>query len=179
MAKKTGSSGAGEFTAEVEGLAYALIGAAAERDLGAVYGAVPAAMLAELARSLGPEVEFSPPPSYQAFMAAFGSLRVLDAAGEVAGFCVYTPREAEARTRALRVGPEVRLAADDHLVAFADAGGGGQWCFDTRAPGPEYPVCCHRPEAPRPARERDGHEYADFAAWLRGEVGEFGARGAA
>lgn len=170
-----------------EGLVYALIEAAAERDLHAVYGAVPG--LAAWALSLRPEVEFVPPPSYQEFMATFGSLRVLGSAGEVAGFCVYTPREADAHTKRLRVGPEVRWVDDDgvehpistdHLVAFADAGGGGQWCFDTRAPGPEYPVCCHQPDEPLFARKLDGsrvteekHDYPDFAAWLRGEVAEF------
>lgn len=193
MARKTGSKGKGGADG-LDALVYGLIAAAAERDLGAVYGAAPAAALDELAAALRPAVEFVPPPSWRAFMAAFGSLRVLDAAGEVVDLCVYTPREAAAHTREhVRVGPEVRWVDDDgsehaistdHLVAFADAGGGGQWCFDTSAPGPEYPVCCHHPEEPLFARKREGggrvaaeaHEYPDFTAWLRGEIGEFMAR---
>lgn len=196
MAKKTGSKRKVRDNGEggLEALVYGLIAAAAERDLGAVYGAVPAAALDELVAALRPEVEFVPPPSWRAFMAAFGSLRVLDAAGEVAELCVYTPREAAAHTKQhVRVGPGVLWVDDDgsehaistdHLVAFADAGGGGQWCFDTSAPGSELPVCCHHSEEPLFARKRDGgarvsaeaHEYPDFTAWLRGEIGEFVGR---
>lgn len=195
MARKTGSKRQARSAAdELEGLVFGLIAVAAERDLGAVYGAVPAAALDGLAATLRPRVEFAPPPSYRAFMAAFGSLRVLDASGEVAGPCVYTPREAAAHTEALRVGPGVLWVDDDgsehaittdHLVAFADAGGGGQWCFDTRSPGPEYAVCCHHPDEPLFARKLDGdarvsteaHDHADFAAWLRSEIAEFVADG--
>ncbi|WAS96165.1 hypothetical protein [Nannocystis punicea] len=190
MARKTGSKGKGGADS-LEGLVYGLVAVAAERDLGAVYGAVPGAALDELTAALAPAVQFAPPPSWRAFMGSFGSLRVLDAAGEVAGFCVYTPREAAAHTREhVRVGPGAlwvdgdgreHAITTDHLVAFADAGGGGQWCFDTSAPGPEYPVCRHQADEPRFAREREGggrvsaeaHEYADFAAWLRAQIDEF------
>ncbi|MBZ5712151.1 SMI1/KNR4 family protein [Nannocystis pusilla] len=190
MAKKTGAKGNGG-AGGLEELVYGLIAAAAERDLGAVYGAVPAAALDELAAALRPEVEFAGPPSWRAFMAAFGSLRVLDAPGEVVELCVYTPREAAAHTKQhVRVGPGVLWIDDDgsehaittdHLVAFADAGGGGQWCFDTSAPGPELPVCCHHADEPLFARKRAGgarvsaeaHDYPDFTAWLRAAIGEF------
>ncbi|MDC0720734.1 hypothetical protein [Nannocystis bainbridge] len=190
MARKTVAKGKGG-SGGLDELVYGLIAVAAERDLGAVYGAVPPAVLSELVAALRPEVEFSPPPSWSAFMASFGSLRVLDAAGEVVELCAYTPREAAAHTREhVRVGPGVRWVDDDgseyaivtdHLVAFADAGGGGQWCFDTSAPGPEYPVCRHHAEEPLFARKREGgarvsaeaHDYADFTAWLRGEIDEF------
>src|SRR5690606_19426646 len=150
---------------------YQLIAAAAERDLGTVYGAAGAAALEAITAGLRPQCEFAPPPSYAAFMATFGSLRVLDAAGEVAGLYVYTPAEALAYTLS-----EVRPSRGaDHLVAFANDGGGGHWCYDTRAPGPELPVCAHHRDEPVQDGERGSGQrldYPDFMAWLRGEIAE-------
>lgn len=171
--------------AERERLVYELIAAAADRDLGTVYGAVPAAALEAITAGLRPLCEFAPPPSYQAFMATFGSLRVLDASGEVAGLWVYTPREAIERTvaavRSRGEDDDPEATTTEHLVAFADDGGGGHWCFDTRAPGPELPVCLHHRDAPVHARRVESGEsvsgqapdYADFTAWLRGEIAAF------
>lgn len=181
---------------DVEALVYRLIGAAAERDLSVVYGALSGAALDAIASSIVPEfgtVQFTPPPSYRRFMAAFGSLRVLDADGEVAGFCVYTPGEVAEQTRDfVHVPAGVGWEDDDgrectlttnHLIAFADAGGEARWCFDTEAPGPggELPVCLHHQDEPLHARSRESgaqvseraHDYPDFLSWLIGQVNEF------
>lgn len=181
---------------DVEALVYRLIGAAAERDLSVVYGALSGAALDAIATSIVPEfgtVQFTPPPSYRRFMAAFGSLRVLDADGEVAGFCVYTPGEVAEQTRDFVHVPDgVGWEDDDgrectlttnHLIAFADAGGEVRWCFDTDAPGPggELPVCLHHQDEPQHARSREtgaqvtarAHDYPDFMSWLIGQVDNF------
>ncbi len=184
MARKTGSKGKGG--AGLDALVYGLIAAAAERDLGAVYGAAPATAIDELVAALRPAVEFVPPPSWRAFMAAFGSLRVLDAAGEVVDLCVYTPREAAAHTRERHVGPEVRWVDDDgsehaittdHLVRVRRRRRRRALVLRHPArPGPSTPYCIIRRSRCSPCKREGGgrvsaeaHEFADFTAWLRGE----------
>lgn len=178
---------------DVESLVYRLVAAAAERDASVVYGALSSAAIDAIAAVVPPPVQFSPPPSYRTFMAAFGSLRVLDADGEIAGFCVYTPKEVAAQTLSyVRIPEGVRwededgrpcTLSTDRLIAFARAGVEGRWCFDAGAPGPggELPVCYHHQDEPLHARSREsgarvssrGHDYPDFFAWLIGQVEEF------
>lgn len=178
---------------DVESLVYKLVAAAAERDASVVYGALSPAAIDGIAAIVPPAVQFVPPPSYRKFMAAFGSLRVLDADGEVAGFCVYTPKEVAEQTRNyVRIPAGVRwededgrpcTLSTDHLVAFAREGVEGRWCFDASAPGPggELPVCYHHQDEPLHARSREsgarvssrGHDYPDFLAWLIGQIEEF------
>jgi hypothetical protein len=192
-AKKTAAS---PVVIDVESLIYQLIAEAAERDCSVVYGALSAAAIDGIAAAIEPpfgSVEFTPPPSYRKFMAAFGSLRVLDGDGELAGFCVYTPAEIAAKTRGfVHVPAGVRWEDEagrpctlttNNLIAFADTGGEAKWCFDTAAPGPggELPVCWHHQDEPLHARSREtgapvsgrAHDYPDFLAWLVGQVEEF------
>jgi hypothetical protein len=178
---------------DVESLVYKLVASAAERDASVVYGALPPAAIDGIAAIVPPAVQFVPPPSYRKFMAAFGSLRALDADGEIVEFCVYTPKEVAAQTRSyVRIPAGVRwededgrpcTLSTDHLIAFARAGVEGRWCFDASAPGSggELPVCYHHQDEPLHARSREsgaqvssrGHDYPDFLAWLIGQVEEF------
>lgn len=170
-----------------EGLAvlvFRLITAAAERGLSVVYGALGDAALAAVVPLFG---EAGPPASYRRFMASFGSLRVLDDDGEVEGLCVYTPAEvARATADVVRVPAGVTwedeqgracTISTDHLVAFAAGPSGCVWCFDASAPG-ELPVVCHDQDEPLHARAAGtgapvssrAPDYADFMAWLAGQV---------
>jgi hypothetical protein len=193
-AKKTAKAApAKPVVIDVESLVYQLVAAAAERDASVVYGALPLPAIDGIAAIVPPGVQFVPPPSYRKFMAAFGSLRALDADGELAGFCVYTPKEVASKTRQfVRIPAGVRwededgrpcTLSTDHLLAFANAGPEAQWCFDASAPGPggELPVCYHHQDEPMHARSREsgarvssrGHDYPDFLAWLIGQIEEF------
>lgn len=169
----------------LEALVFRLITAAAERGLSVVYGAIGDAALAAASPLFG---EREPPASYRRFMASFGSLRVLDGDGEVAGLCVYTPAEvARATADCVRVPAGVTWEDElgractittDHLVAFAAGPSGCVWCFDASAPAGELPVVWHDQDEPLHARavgsgapvSSRAPDYPDFMAWLAGQV---------